>query len=156
MAASEPPGAPPEPEPRAGRPGAVYALLTLLLFQGLSGLGGGVGLLSDPSGQAMGMSAAWLDGSPFADFLVPGLVLLVVLGAGPLAAAWGVWRRAPWAWAASVLVGGALVVWIAVQIAVIGYRPDPPLQTIYLTIGLAILAVAPMSTVRRHLTGPAD
>jgi hypothetical protein len=50
-------------------------LLGALAWQGLTGLAGGVALVADPSGRALGLPAGWLEGTPFADYLVPGLVL---------------------------------------------------------------------------------
>jgi len=67
--------------------GARKGLLFLLLFLGMSALVGGSGLVADPSGAAIGLPLDLLRGSPFGDYLVPGLVLLIVLGAGPLLAA---------------------------------------------------------------------
>ena len=32
----------------------------------------------------------------------------------------------------------ALLIWVAVEIAIIGYSNEPPLQAIYLTLGAAI------------------
>lgn len=126
-------------------------LLVTLGFQGLSGVAGGLGLALDPSGSSLGLPAAWLEGSPFASYLVPGLVLLTVLGIGPLIVAYGVWRRRPWSRRGSLLVGLALFVWLGVEVAVIGYQPDPPLQLIYGVVG-AIVVLIPLSpSVRSHL-----
>ena len=61
-----------------------YGLLAALAMQGLSGLAGGYGLIADPSGEAVGLRLAWLDQTPFSDYLLPGLILLIVLGAFPL------------------------------------------------------------------------
>lgn len=121
-----------------GRSAARHALVAALLFQGLSGIAGGIGLIADPTGVAVGLPAEWLEGSPFPDYLVPGLVLLVVLGLAPLAAAWGTWTDRGWGPAASLTIGTALLVWLAVEIAIIGYQPDPPLQAIYGVVGLAV------------------
>jgi hypothetical protein len=116
-------------------------LIVAVLFQGLSGVGGGVALLADPTGGLIGMPVSMLARSPFDDFLLPGLILLLVLGVVPLCVSWGLWRRRPWAWRGSVFVGAALVIWIAVQVAMVGYRWDPPLQAIYGGLGVAILAL---------------
>jgi hypothetical protein len=43
---------------------------------------GGWGLLSDAEG--LGVRGSWLDGTPFPNYTVPGLVLLVVIGGGML------------------------------------------------------------------------
>lgn len=126
----------------AKRPSVPYYLLIVaVLFQGLSGVGGGVALIADPTGALIGMPVGMLARSPFDDFFLPGLILLLVLGVVPICVSWGLWRRRPWAWHGSVFVGASLVVWIAVQVAMVGYRGDPPLQAIYGGLGVAILAL---------------
>jgi hypothetical protein len=122
--------------------GARKGLLFLLLFLGMSALVGGSGLVADPSGAAIGLPPDLLRGSPFGDYLVPGLVLLIVLGAGPLLAAYGVWTRRRWARLVSFLLGLALILWIGVQIRVIGLQIRPPLQPLYGFIGAAITLLA--------------
>jgi hypothetical protein len=52
---------------------------------GLGALYGGFELLHDAEG--FGVKRAWLAGSVFSDYTIPGLVLAVVLGGGMLAAA---------------------------------------------------------------------
>ena len=83
-----------------------------------------------------------LAGSPFETYLGPGLILLTVLGIGPLVAARLAWLRHPLAPFAAFGVGVALLIWVAVEIAIIGYSNEPPLQAIYLVMGVAITVVA--------------
>lgn len=132
----------------SGRPPWVATLTLLLGLQGLSGLAGGIGLVADPSGRSLGIPLAWLEGSPFSDYIIPGLILLVVLGVTPMLVAYGLWRARPWAWAGSVLVGVALVMWLVVEIAVIGYQADPPLQLVYGVLAVLILAITALPSVR--------
>lgn len=129
----------------------VVALMCALSFQGLSGLAGGVGLMGDPTGTSLRIPQEWLAGSPFSDYLVPGLILLILLGALPLVVVWGVWAAAPWAWAASLGIGVMLVVWIGVQISIVGYQPSPPLQVVYGTLGLGIIALTQFPSVHAYL-----
>lgn len=138
----------------ASRPKAVLVMISALAFQGLSGVFGGVGLVVDPSGAALGLPADWLAGSPFDDYAVPGLVLLTLLGAVPLLVAYGVWARKAWSWAGSLLVAAALLVWLAVEIAVIGYHAQPPLQLIYGVVAVLILGTTLLAPVRAHLSDP--
>lgn len=131
-----------------GRPRGVSALLVVLAFLGVSALVGGGQFLLDPSGDSIGMPTSALAGSPFADFLVPGLILFAVLGVYPLAVAYGLRGRRRWAWPATVSVGVATVVWIAVQGAIIGFGHW--LQWLYLLVGVAILGLALLPSVRRY------
>lgn len=129
------------PGPRA------TVLLILLLFQGVSAVGGGLWLVLHPTGILPDLTLELLRGSPFGDYRFPGFVLLVVLGVVPCTVAFGVWLRKSWSRIGSLLVGVALVVWIVVQIAIIGYQPWPPppwpsLQLIYGTVGVAIVSLA--------------
>jgi hypothetical protein len=74
------------------RPAAVWALLGLLALQALGAIAGGIGLVEEPV-ENIGMPLSMLEGSPFSDYLVPGLILLVVVGLPPLVAAVGIaWR----------------------------------------------------------------
>lgn len=135
-------------ERRSRPPAGLYALLVTLAFQGLSGVTGGVALVLDPSGGEIGLPLEWLEGTPFADYLVPGLILLTVLGLGPLLVVYGVWAGRSWALPGSAVVGSALLIWIAVEIAVVGYHPDPPLQLVYGGLGVLILVLALLPSVQ--------
>lgn len=130
---------------------STYALVGLLLFQGASGVGGGIALTLDATGTGIGLDPAWIAGSPFADYRIPGLFLLLVLGVGPLVATALVLRRSPWAWSASLMVGLTLLAWLLVEVAVIGWQSDPPLQLIYGIVGAAIVFLTLHPTVRREL-----
>jgi FtsH-binding integral membrane protein len=125
-------------------------LLLLLLFQGATGILGGVRLVADPSGEGVGLSLDLLEGSAFSDYLVPGLVLFIVLGVGPLLAAYGVWRRHQWGWTSSFVVGAALIIWLAIQVRIIGYHSEPPLQLVYAVVASAIAVLAVLSGRQQH------
>lgn len=135
----------------SGRPGAVTALTILVGLQGLSGLAGGIGLTVDPTGHSLGLPLTWLQGSPFSDYFVPGLVLLLALGMVPMIVAYGLWSGRPRARVGAVFVGGTLVVWLLVEIAVIGYRADPPLQIVYGVLAVLILVTTALPSVRNDV-----
>jgi hypothetical protein len=131
---------------RPRRPVTAWLLLALLVVQGLGGLAGGLSLTLAPDGSILKMSTSLLDGSPFPDFLIPGLVLLLVLGVLPLVAAVGLWMRRRWAWYAAVVVGCGLMIWILVEITIVPYDA---LQPVFGGVGVAIFLVALLRPVRR-------
>lgn len=125
---------------------AVWFLFVLLIAQAVGAIGGGIALVAGPQGEILHMPVSQLEGSPFDSFLIPGLVLLIVLGVLPLAAAIGFWRRRSWAWWAAGVVGCGLIIWIVVEMMVIDYHW---LQLAYGVMGaLIVLACLPHS-VRR-------
>jgi len=130
---------------------AFHALTATVLLQGISGLVGGYALMADPSGALIGLPLVWLEGTPFSDYFVPGTILLTALGVCPLVIGWGLWRGLSWAWYGSLLVGASLATWILVEILMIGYQPDPPLQAFYGLLSLVILALSSARSVRQRL-----
>jgi hypothetical protein len=128
-----------------------HALTAPILLQGISGLVGGCALMADPSGALIGLPLVWLQGTPFSDYFVPGIILLSVLGVCPLVVGWGLWRGRSWAWYGSLLVGASLAIWILVEILMIGYQPDPPLQAFYGLLSLVILVLSSARSVRQPL-----
>ncbi len=125
-------------------------LMVLVTFQGLSGIFGGIGLVLDPTGSTLQIPLEWLKGSPFPDYLVPGIVLLVILGLYPLAVFYGLLRRIQLAWHASLLLEIALLTWLGVEILVIGYQAEPPLQAVYGTVGILILICTLLPSMRYY------
>lgn len=75
--------------PTPSRPATVWALLAVLVLQAVSAVGGGVALVAGPRGEVTGLPLSYLEGSPFDDYLVPGLILLLVLGVLPAVVAAG-------------------------------------------------------------------
>jgi menaquinone-dependent protoporphyrinogen oxidase len=114
--------------------------LGLCLVAGISALLGGAGLVMRPDGSGMGMPLEMLQHSPFHDFLVPGLLLLVVIGGANIWAAYLHAVRSALAVMASFVSGSALVVWIVVEMIML--RSVHPLHVAYLVLGVAIVAEA--------------
>ncbi|MDZ7717656.1 MAG: hypothetical protein U5K72_02405 [Balneolaceae bacterium] len=118
-------------------------ILNILVgFQGLSGLAGGFGLILDPTGEALGIPQEWLLNSIFDTYLIPGVILFVVLGIFPMICYAGLWKGKDWAITGSFITGIALMIWIAVEIYMIGYISNPPLQLIYGVTGILITLVS--------------
>ncbi len=81
---------------------------------------GGYGLLTDPEG--LGLETAWLDGSPFSSYQLPGIVLLVVIGGGMAATALLAIVGSKYAALAAYVMGIVLVAWGTVETVTVGYQ----------------------------------
>lgn len=105
----------------------------LQIFIAVGAIGGGWGLISAPDGSNLGMPLSMLETTPFPDFLIPGWILLTVVGLGTLAA--GIltlsrlWRYPE----AAVIMGCVLMGWIIIQVALI--RAVHWLHPTYLILG---------------------
>ena len=107
----------------ANAPLPPHARLTVAALAGLIGVGalyGGIGLLADA--EALGAEQSWLDGTPFPDYRVPGLVLLVVIGGGMLLTALMALRRSRDAGLAALAMGVTLLGWGVVETVTIGFQ----------------------------------
>ena len=132
--------------------------LTLLLVQAfvaLTALAGGAVLMI--SALSDGFSSSWtppseyLEGSPFASYLVPGLILAVVIGGGHVFAFAELERHRPWALLGAAAAGFALLIWIFVQMAVI---PFSALQAVYFGAGLLEIGLVLLLLDVHHRLGP--
>lgn len=113
----------------------VLTVLTALV--GITAIAGGVALVfgaSRPSASGgVVPDLAYLGGSPFTSYIVPGVVLAVIVGGTHLLAAMLVGRGAPSGPFATAVAGFGLLIWIFVQMMFI---PFSVLQAIYFAAGL--------------------
>lgn len=119
---------------------AVVAMVLEILL-GVGAVGGGIALMAGPNGEILPLPVSALAGSPFANYFAPGAILFAILGVGPLVAAGLAWRRHTLAPFLAVATGGALLIWLFVEFAIVGYTNRPPLQAIYLGLGVVMTSV---------------
>ena len=91
----------------------------LQAFIGLGALGGGFMLVIDPSGSALGLPMSFLEGSPFPDFLIPGMFLFAINGVGSMIGAGFSFARRRYAQEIAIVLGAILVAWIVIQVVTI-------------------------------------
>lgn len=127
------------------RPAILWLLLAVLAQLSVRALIGGTALLMRPSGEIIGLSTGPLDGTPFGDFLVPGIMLFVVFGLVPSVVCYALYTRRWWGWLTGVGVAVAILIWVVVEVTVGFDRP-----TMYLNLGTAgaILVLASRPSVR--------
>ena len=112
------------------------ALLALDLFVGLTAVFGGMVLLLGISQ----MPIEWLRNTPFRSYLVPGVVLMVIVGGSAAVAAVATWVKSEWDAFASLVAGVILTGWIFIEVAMIGLQSA--LQPFYLLLGLLMIVLA--------------
>jgi hypothetical protein len=110
--------------------------LILLALLGIGALAGGVALVAKPDGSVMHFDPALLAGSPFTDFLVPGLILGGLFGIGSFVVIALGLRHAPLAPYLAFALGCGQMIWITVELAVI--RELSFLHPTFFLVGLAI------------------
>jgi menaquinone-dependent protoporphyrinogen oxidase len=114
-----------------------WLLTALCLVTAVTAIGGGATLALRPDGSLMEASPAMLSFSPFSSFLVPGLLLLIVIGFGNAFASFVVARRLRSAPYVAALAGAALFIWISVEMILL--RTLHWLQFAYLAVAALIL-----------------
>ena len=127
--------------------GKVYiGLGSLQAFIGLGALVGGFMLVKDPSGSALGVPLSFLEGSPFPDFLIPGIFLLAVNGVGSMIGAVLSFTRRRYAQEIAIVLGAILVAWIVIQVVII--RSFSWMHILYFILGVVELGIG--LYIRRH------
>jgi len=113
-------------------------LVAIEVLVALNAVGGGIYGLRG----AQGVPQEWLQGSPFENFFIPSLFLLVVVGGSMLAAAaLLVFKPRLGAWA-SLGAGAILFLWIAVQVSIIGLVSWLQPTCVVLALVICVLALA--------------
>ncbi len=109
---------------------------------------GAIGMLSAPDGSNLGWTTGTLAGTPFEDYVVPGLTLLLANGVLPTIVVIATLRRQDWAGWGHLVVGCVLTGWIGVQVLLIGYLTV--LQPIFGALGVAIALLGVATIWRRR------
>lgn len=144
-------------------PIALWLLKALLFLLGVSALIPGIELIIDPSGKLVQFPEGALEGSPFPNYLIPGLLLTIFVGMLSLAAWFSLWKKPNhpflarinpfpkrhWAWTLSLCSGLSLMIWILVQMTMVAYFF---LQPLMLGWGAAIVLCCLIPGVRAYYT----
>mgnify|MGYP000126020916 CR=1 FL=1 len=115
-------------------------LFILVSFVAVTAMLSGLFMISNPDGSIMNLPLSLLDGTPFKNFLIPGILLTTIVGGvNLLAVFYNIQRhvnRYNWAIAGGIIISG----WIVVQMILI--QAAHWLHFLYLGIGILIILLA--------------
>lgn len=145
------------------RPWQLWLAVAALLVIGIGALPAGYSLIRDPSGRSLGFPPGTLNSPLFSNFLVPGLFLFFVNGAGSVAAALALllrpqWRplqkvnpfkQEEWTWSLALLMGVIVMAWIVVQLFSVTFTSF--LQPLIFALGATVVICMFSSRVRTFL-----
>ena len=115
--------------------------VVLLFFNGVSAVFGGLGLISDTSGETFQLPIGFLEHTPFNDFLIPGVILFTVNGLFNLfVGILGILQKKIFTFL-TLLCGAMLFGWLTIQIILIR-EFYAPLHLPYYITGLAMMFLA--------------
>jgi hypothetical protein len=126
--------------------GICIALAVIEACIGLGAIGGGIALLIGAMGQWL--PVAFLQGTPFRDYSIPGLILTVVVGGGMLLAAATQFIQREWAVLLSAAMGLILIGWEIVEVAIIDRYAQAVVpstvvqQVLFSVLGLVIIGLS--------------
>ncbi|MDD4924719.1 MAG: hypothetical protein PHF74_07845 [Dehalococcoidales bacterium] len=146
------------------RPVVAWVLIVLLLFIGLGAVISGAMLFVAPDGHLMQWSTNDLAGTPFPNYLIPGIILFTFIGIFPLIVGYSLikspdWRwpdalnpvkKKHWAWTASWATGIIMLIWIGVETILLGYISF--LQPVIAVYGVLIILLTLLPNISRYYT----
>ena len=143
------------------RPLSAWLLIIFVLILGLGATISGAMLFIKPNGDLMGMSTSLLKGSPFHNYVIPGIILFLFVGVFPFIVAMGLiitgWKGLHflnpfpahhWAWTGSITAGVILIIWIITETALLGNISV--LQPVMAAWGIIIILLTAVPDLRKY------
>lgn len=113
-----------------------YSLAIILLIIALNAFGGGYYAMAG----AKDFPLEWLQGGPFKSYFIPGLFLFIVIGGLCLFTSIALFSHKPYVRTLSFICGILLILWITIQVRLIGYVSW--LQPAIVVAGIIVLMLA--------------
>jgi hypothetical protein len=104
---------------KMAKPTAIKILIIIELFIAALGIASGIGLLTDPTGEGMGLDEI-KDKIPFQNLTLLGLWFIGPYGFLPASLAYGFIRDKLWAWKPALYLAIIEIIWVIVQIPMVG------------------------------------
>ncbi len=113
-----------------------WGLIILEIFVGITSASSGVQLVLT---NGLGMPIPYLKNSPFTSFLIPGLILIFVVGGLHLLAGFLTLKNKVFKLEISAIAAFGLLIWIFTEMYIIG--KSSVLQTLYFSVGILELVL---------------
>jgi hypothetical protein len=140
----------------------IYILIIVMAFEALGAIFGGVSLMNDPSGESIRLPITLLEGTVFNSFIIPGIILFLFLGFFPLFLIFplifkpnwpiintlNIYKGYHWAWTYSLYTSLMLIIWINVQMMILG--TGSVIQGSFGLLGVFILILTLSPGVKRY------
>lgn len=115
--------------------------LVLLAVDGLvtlAAIGGGATMLTGLDK----FPTAWLEGTPFSGYVIPGLLLAMFVGGSAAMATATLLVARNWSGQTSIVAGAVLMGWLVGEVLILKQPSAPsPTEVLFLVIGLIMLAL---------------
>ena len=116
-------------------------VLILLSILAINAIGGSLYLITDPSGEAIQIPIELLDGTPFNNYLIPGIILLFAIGIlSPVTIILTIKNDKHYPWFI-ILQGCVLIGWLTVELMLNKDFFVPLLHFSLYTIGILLLVL---------------
>ena len=139
---------------------ALYVLLFLLGFLSVGAIFGGGAMILAPSGEILQIPVSMIENTAFKNFLIAGIILLVVFGIFPAFTIYALIKKPDlrwpkrfnilkdmyWAWTYALYIGFGQIIWISIQTFIINQVGI--VHIIYTLLGISIVSVALLTPVR--------
>lgn len=140
----------------------IYILILTVAILALGAIYGGISLMNDPSGSTIKLPITLLEGKIFSNYLIPGVILFLVLGFFPLFLIFplifqpnwpiinklNIYKSYHWAWTYTLYSAIILIIWINIQMMILG--TGSVIQGIFGLLGVALLILTLTPAVKRH------
>jgi hypothetical protein len=145
------------------RPFETWILFILLVLLAANAFYGGISFILEPDGSLLKINPEWLEKSPFTNFLIPGILLILFMGILPFIALIGLFSKKNlrflsalnffpekrWGWTYTIYSGIVTSIWIIVQQLITGYFV---LQPVIAAIGMLIIITSLLPRVQKYFT----
>lgn len=122
-----------------------YIYLGILqIFVGVGAFISGIAMLLNTDGSLLGLTTEVLENTPFQSYLIPGLMLLAINGICNIIAAAFSFTDYPYAGCLGLMLGIILLVWMGIQVYVLGFNHI--FQPLFIGIGIAEVLLSVTAT----------